>query len=395
MAADYRYLFCDALTGQLLEELPLSGVSFSQQINSVGTFTGTLAITDIPAAVNWQAATLIKRTLLVVERDEIPVWAGRVMKRRPVGTGHTAAEVTAETLEGYLAREEIQADLTYSAVDVFVIVRGILAQHEATLGGSMNLATGANVAGWTQTITYLAKDSPKIGDAINRLAEVAPGFEYTITWSRSGNTFTPALTLATPALSTTADSLLLEFPGNLAGPVDYPEDGADAPNLLTGVGADSGGTPLLARVADTTGELAAGYPVYHGQVSMKEETDLTRLTARTTTALAAKLADHVVPTVDLATPTEPGDIHLGDFPLGAAVRLRCSCPYHGTGNGGVPGLDITSRRVTGWTVKPGPPEQVTLSLGAITGRITPPLGRRDNAYYLRQLDRRLRALEST
>jgi hypothetical protein len=389
--ATYRYWFCDALTGQILEELPLDCQSYSQQINGAGTCTGTLALGDIPAAVDWQDATLEKRTLLVVQRDDQYVWAGRIMKNRPVANS-TQAEITAETLEGYLARRRIKTDLTYgSATDVFTIVRDIIAQLEGVVGGGMQLATGANLAGQTTTITYLGKDRTKALDAFNRLAEVSPGFEYTITWSRSGNVFTPTLTLAAPSLAAGLDPVVFEHPGNLLGPVDTPRDGGDAPNALTGVGADSGGTPLLYEAVDTSDELAAGYPIYEDEYQIKDEADATRLAARTTTALASKLADYVVPTVDLRGDAIPG---FGDFPLGSPCRLRCTCLFHPAGTNGVPGLDIT-RRITGWTVTPGANEKASLALGSITGKITPPIRGRGMAGYLTDLDRRLRVLETT
>jgi hypothetical protein len=396
---DYRFLLADALTGVLLEEPPLDVSSYSQQINGVGTLTATMPLTDAPFVnpatgkplIDWRTVAPFKRTLLIVLRDNVPVWGGRVTKLRPTGTGHTAVELTAETLEGYLAREELQTDQTYTAADAFTIVRGIIGWHQSQTGGNLSLGMGTNLAAQNHTVTYLGKDSPKILDAINRLTEVAPGFEYEITWAPSGNTYTPTMTLAAPALGAGVDAVLLEFPGNLVSPVDYPQDVGDAPNFLTGVGADAAGSPLLARIGDTAGELASGIPLYHGQVSMKEESDTARLIARTTTLLNARLADATVPQVELRGDAEPG---FGDLTLGVPVRLRCTCPYHPANPGsGAPGLDVT-RRVTGWTVVPGPFEKVTLTLGSLTGKISLPKAQRDVAAYLRDVDRRLRTLET-
>jgi hypothetical protein len=382
--ATYRYLFADAMTGQLLEELPLDCQSFGQQISAAGTLTGTLTLGDITG--NWRGATIPKRTAPIVMRGDQIAWGGWITKRRPTNGG-SSAEITAETLEGWLAKQEIQADLTFTNTDVFTIVRGIIAHVAAQAGGNMRIDTDTNLAGYTQTVTYLGKDSTKAGDAISKLAEVSPGFEYTIRWQRTGSVFTPYMTLASPGLSTGLDAIVLEYPGNLID-YDYPEDGTAAPNVLTGVGADSGGTPLLARVEDSTGELAAGVPRLPGQQQMKDETDLTRLTARTTTALRAGLVDYVVPTAVLRGDADP---HFGDFPLGIAARLRATSLYHPAGTNGVPGLDVT-RRATGWTVVPKAAEQVTLALGSTTGLITPPVRDRTVAAYLRDLDRRVREI---
>lgn len=388
--AEYRVFCADSLTGNLIEELPFDVSSYSQAINGVGTLTATLALGDIPAGVNWQGATTVKRTLIVVQRNGSYVWAGYLMKRRPTDGG-TKAEITCETLEGYLARRRIKTDLTYSsATDVFTIVRGIIDQLQAVGNGNMNLAYDTNLAGQTATVTYLGKDRTKALDAFNRLAEIAPGFEYTITWSRAGSTFTPTLTLAAPGLNVGLDAIVFEYPGNAAD-YSYDEDGGNAPNALTGVGADSGGVPLMDEETDSLGELAHGYPIYEDEWQAKDETVLAHLQARTQTVLAAQLADYAVPTVDLRGDSIPG---FGDFALGAPARLRATSLYHPAGLNGAPGVDVL-RRVTGWTVTPGPPEKVSLTLGSTTGKIVAPAKRRTQAAYLRDLDRRLRTLETT
>lgn len=381
---DYRYLFADALTGVLQEELPLDCQSFGQQISASDTLTGSLALGDL--TVNWRGATIPKHSLVVAMRGDQIAWGGWITKRRPTNSG-TQAEITAETLEGWLARQEIQADLTYTNVDVFTIVRGIIAHVAAQAGGNMRIDTGTNLAGYTQTVTYLAKDSTRVGDAISKLADVSPGFEYTIGWTRTGATFSPVMTLASPGLSVALDPILLQYPGNLVD-YDYPEDGSAAPNMLTGVGADNAGTPLLARVEDTTGELAAGYLRLPGQLQLKDETDQTRLAARTQTALAAGLVDYVVPTAVLRGDADP---HFGDFPAGIPARLAATSLYHPAGVNGRPGLDVT-RRVSGWRVVPKAQEIVTLALASTTGKVLRPTEQRTQGAYLRDLDRRIREL---
>lgn len=392
--ADYRYLLCDAPTGQLLEELPLDVSSFGQQINGVGTLTGTLALGDIDPAVGWRQATTPRRTLLIVLRDNIVAWGGLVMKRRAVKDS-AASEIGAETIEGYLGRRRVKTDLTITSQDLFAIVREIIDTIQAvTPGGNLRITYPSTLSGQTTSVTYLAKDRHKALDSINALAQLTPGFEYSVTWNRTGNVFTPGLAFVAPYLSFGADPVLLEFPGTLAAPVDDPEDGADAPNALTGIGADAAGSPLMYEAVDSGGELAGGYPIFEDEVSLKEETDFGRLQTRTTTALQAKLNDHVVPQVELRAPEQDTDLQFGDFPLGVGVRVRCTCPFHPANADGSPGLDVSTRRVTGWTVVPGPPEKVTLNLGAVTGLITPPRRDRDVAAYLRDVNRRLLTLET-
>ena len=392
--AVYRFLFADALTGQLIEELPLDCQSYSQQINGAGQCTGTLAIADPSMPALWREATEVKRTLLMIQRGDDgthPLWGGIIMKRRPTGTGHTQAEITAETLEGYWQRRRLVTDVEQDNVDLFDVVRAIITQLQAVTGGNMRMLVSSGLHGSTTTITYLGKDRTKGLDAINRLAEQS-SFEYTITWSRSGQVFTPTLVLAAPALGVDLTPILLEFPGALSAPIEEPEDGGDAPNALGGIGADDGGIPLLSEAIDTDGELADGYPIFEDEIQLKVEGEQDRLDARTLTALRAKLADSAVPTVQLRPPEHVTDLTVGDVALGLPVRLRCTCPYHPARADGSPSYDDSSRRITGWTVTPGAAEQTTLALGSVTGLITPPLRARSVAAYLADLDRRVREL---
>jgi hypothetical protein len=392
--ATYRYLFADALTGQLIEELPLDCQSYSQIISGPGQCVGTLAVADPAMPVLWRQATEVKRTLLMIQRGDDgahPLWGGVIMKRRPVGTGHVQAEITAETLEGYWQRRRVKTDLDQVGVDLFDIVRAIIDQLQGVTGGNLRMLVSSGLHGSTTTISYLGKDHTKALDAINRLAEES-SFEYTITWNRSGQIFTPTLVLAAPALGLDLTPILLEFPGSLAAPVEEPEDGGEAPNALTGIGADDGGIPLSSEAIDTDGELADGYPIYEDETQLKDEGDQDRLDARTLTALRAKLGDSAVPTVQLRPPEHVTDLTVGDVALGLPTRLRCTCPYHPPHTDGSPSYDDSSRRITGWTVTPGAAEQTTLALGSVTGLITPPLRDRSIAAYLADLDRRVREL---
>ena len=49
MATTYRYLFADLLTNEILAELPLTGVSFTQMLNQAGSFQGRILLAGIDA----------------------------------------------------------------------------------------------------------------------------------------------------------------------------------------------------------------------------------------------------------------------------------------------------------------------------------------------------------
>ncbi len=90
--ADYRYLFADLLTDQVIAELPLTGVSYSCELNGVGQLKGKLLLgDDRTQEANPSTATTATRTNLVwnpsAETDALNVTGG----------GNAGTTVTRET----------------------------------------------------------------------------------------------------------------------------------------------------------------------------------------------------------------------------------------------------------------------------------------------------------
>lgn len=49
MATTYRYLFVNLLNNEIIAELPLTGVGFTQQLNQAGNFQGHILLSGINA----------------------------------------------------------------------------------------------------------------------------------------------------------------------------------------------------------------------------------------------------------------------------------------------------------------------------------------------------------
>lgn len=388
----YRYITADMATGVPFAELPLKCQNFSQLLSGTGSLTATLALGDVPAHVDWHAATLERHTTINVLRDEDVVWAGPIMKNRPTNNGRTA-EITAETWEGYLARRRIKTTAAFVSVDVFDIVRSLLTSIQTVIGGNVRMAvTAGTTAGYTQTVTYDQNARPKLLDEIIKLSQVAPHFEFFVTVARDDNgVFNPTLNLRKITALAEQPPIVAQFPGNVRS-YEYPSDGASVANAITGIGKGDSTSQLLVEVIDTSGELASGYPIFEDELSLKDEADITRLTALTQTELAARLVDYVVPIVVMDGDSLPT---FGSYPLGIGCQLRATSLYHPSGPGGRPGL-IVSRRVTGWTVTPsaaGQQEVVQLALATGAGKVVPQMDRFTFARYLASLEKRVRTME--
>ena len=73
----YRYLFVDLLTNEIIAELPLTGVAFTQQLNQAGSFSGHILLSGLndpatgvtSATYNVLNATIPAKTGIYVDRD--------------------------------------------------------------------------------------------------------------------------------------------------------------------------------------------------------------------------------------------------------------------------------------------------------------------------------------
>ena len=102
--ATYRYLFADLLTNTIIGELPLTGVSFTQQLNQAGTFQGHVLLSALSAnQFNVSNATIPAKCALYVDRDGTLVWGGVIWNRSYNSTSQQLS-FSAREFESYLER---------------------------------------------------------------------------------------------------------------------------------------------------------------------------------------------------------------------------------------------------------------------------------------------------
>lgn len=389
MAHTYRYLFTDLLTGTTLEELPLDCQSLPLALNGGdGQTTGTLNLADLNArGVQWRAATEPERTGVYAVRDDTSiVWGGYVEKRRPTNGGATA-ELTCKPFEALLARTAIDWDVTYTATDVFDIVRGLLSTAQGQAGGNLRIDVNpaSTDAGLVQTIAYVGREAKPLLGEIQRLAEAA-GFEFFVSYSRDPVTgiFGQTLNLGAPTLNAALSPIVATFPGGVID-YDHPEDASKADTVVNGYGTGTSVSQLYYQAVDTD-RIAAGYPRLSGSYTVTDEDNQARLTTRTTAEQHARVNNVTVPTVTIG----------GDFEiplLGQPCRLMATSDYHPSPGGGAAGLDDT-RRITAITIRPpgGQAEQMMLSLSDAAGKPVPAVNGAAERR-LRRIEQQLRALQ--
>jgi hypothetical protein len=182
--ATYRYLFADALTDQVIAELQLTGVTYGQELNTAGSFSGHILISDQRESIfDIDFATTPGRRALYVERDGTIVWGGLIWSRTYDSQTQTLG-LTGREFESWLENRVVQSNttpygqLTYSGdTDVFDVIRSIYSYLVARYPpySSLNIGISSNLlgrpvgisAGMTWLGSWFSGFNYSVGDAVS------------------------------------------------------------------------------------------------------------------------------------------------------------------------------------------------------------------------------------
>src|SRR5665213_265720 len=139
MAAPFRFLACDWMTGAVLAELPLVQGSFEVRLNGAGTFTANLPLGDPRiTAIDPYTSTQPGRTHLYADLDGVLVGAWMIWSRSYDSTTKQLQLQGSETMS-YFAHRFTQPDwdtVTYTNSDQASIVEDLLGRVLADPGGT-------------------------------------------------------------------------------------------------------------------------------------------------------------------------------------------------------------------------------------------------------------------
>ncbi|MFE9039680.1 hypothetical protein ACFYOG_02090 [Streptomyces sp. NPDC007818] len=245
----YRAIFCDLVTDQTLDILPLRDVSFEDYIGRAGSLSGTVPIPDRTMA---ERAHKIKpgRTTVYLERGGFLWWGGIVWTTNLQGSdrGVVTLSIQAATFDSYAARRRIRTDeLKFNQVEQFEIVRRIWRELGAGLGVSA-IEPGDDVPSEPvpRTASWRHGDETVYQEALDQLGAYADGVEYQILVYRDpgDGRRVRRLRLGSPRIRTGATDMVLDRPGTILS-YSFPDD------------ATRGGTTSLARGASSNANAAA------------------------------------------------------------------------------------------------------------------------------------------
>ncbi|MFJ6319712.1 hypothetical protein ACIQJW_26880 [Streptomyces californicus] len=382
MTHTYTFLFCDLRTDEVLAELPMSGVTYSTELNGIGTLRGTIPYTAETAPLDPDAASVPGRTALYVDRDGVIVWGGIVWTREPADGGKAiqAAEFLSYYQHRYV-KQTLSTDTSLILNTAYVpsgqrlytdqkyIVWSLLQYAHAQAGGSIGVDTSQLTApphGITRTTTYFGFERPEIYKAIAELAAADDGFDFGIEvgWTAEVNNIAPrrykrAVTWVPRRGRTAAESGLVFVKGGPASSIlsyDWPENGTALATEVSGLGDGNGEAKVIA-VAQDTDLIASGWPLLEQVTSYDGVIDQAQLQGLANAELTARAGALSQPTFEVLSDVDPafGSYSVGD----EALFVIDPEPLSPAGREGV-------LRITGIeTTAAGGPERVRLTCAEV------------------------------
>lgn len=359
----YRYLFADLLTNQIIGELPLTDVNFTRQLNSIGSFTGRLLLSGVNAEqMNVSNATVPAKTAVYVDRDGVLVWGG-ILWGRPYSSETQTLEFQAQEFESYFQHRVIDADAAFTNTDQLTVAQSLVTTAQAAPYGDIGIIVPSNTSGVTIDRVYYGYELKTVYQGLLDLSRSDDGFDFAVEVSYDNNGDPQKeLVTAYPRLGQTysasdPNAPVFEFPAGNIVLYELEEQGPATANKMFVIGAGSNEGKLIESAVDAT-KYADGWALLERTATYSDYTDTTLLQTLAMGQVAA--VSYPPTTFKIVVPPYENPV-LGSYNIGDECRLRILDDRFPTG------LDSVYR-IVALNVEPGEdgPERATLTLAEPT-----------------------------
>jgi len=336
-----RYVFLDALSGTIIDEVPLQSVRINQTLEG-GELNATFGL-DLSGYDNDQlvAATIPGRTLCVAETDDVVIWGGLVWTRTYQSQAKSV-QIHCKTLDQYPTKRFVAYDRTFTATDPRNIMRQLYSDMQFDPNSiQVELPPAFTTSNPIDYAVSVAEMKP-YRSAIDQIATTATGFDWIIDWYRDGNGYRKVLRIGMPLGKLLGDnSPVFEYPGNVLNYWRNDTIGSGGTNIY-GIGAGEGESMPVVEVVHTD-LLQGGFPRLDASISFKDVENEAALEQMTQVQAAIAKAPQPVYTVQMKADREPA---FGDYALGDWGKFVIKDPLHG-GQG-----TTYATRILGWDYTP-------------------------------------------
>lgn len=354
----------------IIAELPFTGVNFTSQLNSNGTFQGHVLLSGLNSnQLNAYEGTVPGKTILwVLYTDSetftsIPVWSGVIWAREYDSASQTLS-VSAQEMMSLYNRRRISTTKDYSATnyDPAYIAQQLMYYAESLPYGNTGLSFSVGTTVYATKKKYEGYELKSVGQAIKDLS--ANFFDYRIKpMVLNGNlvnVFSLAQTLGTTYTTTSPIATVLQFPGNLVS-YRFPEDASGAANKLYGLGYGANNSKIIAIATDNA-KFADGFGLLEDTANYIDIGDTQLL--KDTTLGQLNAISYPPTTVEAVIPPYV-DPFYPSYNVGDQVRLMIKDDYFPSGidTNGTTG-QLKPFRIMAISVNPGEtgPSRITLTL---------------------------------
>lgn len=267
-AASGTYSYGGVASGSnsIMAELPFTGVNFTSQLNSNGTFQGHVLLSGLNSSqLNAYDGTVPGKTVLWVLYTDpetltsIPVWSGVIWAREYDSASQTLSISAQEMMSLYNRRRiNLTQDFTNNPSDPLgydpaYIAEKLMVFAELESYGGTGLSFSVGTTTYRTKKIYYGYELKTVAQAIKDLS--ANFFDYRIKpFIMDGNlvnVFSLAQTLGTTYSTTSPIATVLQFPGNIVS-YKFPEDASSAANRLYGLGYGANNSKIIAVAIDSS-----------------------------------------------------------------------------------------------------------------------------------------------
>lgn len=346
------YLFGDVLTGSIIEEIDLQGVSMTRAFGA-GELRAAFQL-DQTGKSNRDllAATEEGRCFVVCERDAQPVWGG-IIRTRTYQSQAKIFQLYCRSWEHYpedrfiFSATGTEPAIEYADIEQRNIFVNLWTHLQATASTPQITLPSSFPDSVLKSVTVRGYEFKTYRRVMDQIANGFDGFDWTIDVARVDGAYTKTLRIGYPTLGSVFP-LDFDYPGPI---LNYWQNGSmsERGTHVYGLGAGEGSVMLSQEVihADL---LSTGFPRYDVDVSLKDVNDAATLTSLTMQAALNRKAGIPIFTIEVKGDQEP---EFGSYGLGDAVRLNFNDPRH------INHIDqVFSTRILGWEYYPASDEHV-------------------------------------
>lgn len=351
-----RYIFGDLRTGQILEEIPLFGVTMYKALNSDGDLRGTFQL-DMTGKENSDlvGASVPGKTYVVAELNDKPMWGGIVSTRTYQANSKTI-QLYCRGFEYYPARRFIKREYNFDS-DQGVIFTSLWDDMQSEENGNLLVEVPNFTTGVTKTLSVIPTEYKTYGQEMDTLADGDDGFDWTIDVARSENVYRRILRLGYPTLGAAQsdNSVVLEYPAAILNYWETESIGSSGTNIYL-VGQGQGEEMLQSSIIHND-LFESGWIEWDIDAQYKDVTSQNALDDLAVREGLNKKAPAPVIKIEMKSDLEPV---FGGFGLGDYIKVVLSDPRHEP-------TSTQFRRLIRWEYRPASDEQVESAILTFEG----------------------------